>query len=73
MSGEAGASSWTDRLFGGFRKTTERLTENLSGIVSKTKLDEDQIDALLYVFDLQSVAAMSPKPVMASGESPRRS
>ena len=27
------AESWTDRLFGGFRKTSERLTENLAGIV----------------------------------------
>ena len=42
MSGE----SWTDRLFGGFRKTSERLTENLSGIVTKAKLDEAQLDAL---------------------------
>ena len=42
MSGE----SWTDRLFGGFRKTSERLTENLSGIVTKAKLDDAQLDAL---------------------------
>ena len=25
--------SWTERLFGGFRKTSERLTENLAAAV----------------------------------------
>ena len=38
MSDQTGTTSWTDRLFGGFRKTSERLTENLSGIVAKTRL-----------------------------------
>ncbi len=50
--------SWSQRLFGGFRKTSERLSENLAGItenlaaipenitaiVAKTKLDPDQLD-----------------------------
>lgn len=31
MSGE----SWSDRILGGFRKTSERLAENLGGIVGK--------------------------------------
>lgn len=56
MSGE----SWSDRLFGGFRKTTERLGENLSGIVGKTRLDESQLDALedaLILSDLGPRAA----------------
>ena len=56
MSGE----SWSERLFGGFRKTSERLTENLAGIVSKTKLDEDQLDELedaLILSDLGPRAA----------------
>ena len=39
-------ASWSDRLFGGFRKTSERLTENLSGIVTKAKLDDAQLDAI---------------------------
>ena len=38
--------SWSDRLFGGFRKTSERLTENLSGIVTKARLDDAQLDAI---------------------------
>ena len=56
MSGE----SWSDRLFGGFRKTSERLTENLSGIVSKAKLDDAQLDAIedaLILSDLGPRAA----------------
>lgn len=61
MSSENPASdSWSDRLFGGFRKTSERLSENLSGIVNKTKLDDDQLDDLedaLILSDLGPRAA----------------
>ena len=32
--------SWTERLFGGFKKTSERLSENLTEVVSKAKLDD---------------------------------
>ncbi len=56
MSGE----SWTDRLFGGFRQTSERLTENLAGIVTKAKLDDAQLDELedaLILSDLGPRAA----------------
>ena len=56
MSGE----SWGDRLFGGFKKTSERLGENLSGIVGKTRLDDGQLDALedaLILSDLGPRAA----------------
>ena len=56
MSGE----SWSDRLFGGFRKTSERLTENLAGIVTKAKLDDAQLDGLedaLILSDLGPRAA----------------
>jgi fused signal recognition particle receptor len=56
MSGE----SWSDRLFGGFRKTSERLTENLSGIVAKGKLDDAQLDDIedaLILSDLGPRAA----------------
>lgn len=40
------ATSWTERVFGGLRKTSERLGDNLAGIVSKTRLDEAQLDEL---------------------------
>lgn len=52
--------TWSDRVFGGFRKTSERLSENLSGIVSKTRLDDDQLDDLedaLILSDLGPRAA----------------
>ena len=32
--------SWTDRLFGGFRKTSEKLTSNLTEVVGTAKLDD---------------------------------
>jgi fused signal recognition particle receptor len=53
-------ASWSDRLFGGFRKTSERLTENLAGIVAKAKLDEAQLDEIedaLILSDLGPSAA----------------
>lgn len=40
------SDTWTSKIFGGFKKTSERLTENLSGIVGKTRLDEGQLDEL---------------------------
>ena len=52
--------NWSDRLFGGFRKTSERLSENLAGIVTKAKLDDEQLDALedaLILSDLGPRAA----------------
>jgi len=54
------AETWTDRLFGGFRKTSERLGENLAGIVAKARLDDAQLDALedaLILSDLGPRAA----------------
>jgi fused signal recognition particle receptor len=40
------SDSWTSKVFGGFRKTSERLSENLSGIVGKTRLEEGQLDEI---------------------------
>ena len=65
MSGE----SWTDRLFGGFRKTSERLTENLAGIVTKAKLDDAQLDAIedaLILSDLGPRAAARIRDKLAN-------
>jgi fused signal recognition particle receptor len=56
MSGE----SWSDRIFGGFRKTSERLSDNLAGIVTKARLDDEQLDELedaLILSDLGPRAA----------------
>ena len=56
-----GKPGWAARIFGGFRKTSERLSENLSGIVvGATRLDDDQLDALedgLILSDLGPRAA----------------
>ena len=75
MSPEADKSSWAQRLFGGFRKTSERLTENLSGIseiaasvVTRTRLDEDQLDDLedaLILSDLGPRAAARIRAALA--------
>ena len=54
------AESWSDRLFGGFRRTSERLSDNLSGLVTKARLDDDQLDAIedaLILSDLGPRAA----------------
>ena len=53
-------ATWSDRVLGGFRKTSERLGENLSGIVGKTRLDVAQLDELedaLILSDLGPRAA----------------
>jgi len=53
-------TSWSDRLFGGFRRTSERLGENLAGIVSATRLSDAQLDELedaLILSDLGPRAA----------------
>lgn len=52
-------ASWSDRLFGGFRKTTERLTENL-GVSGTALLDAatlDEIEDALILSDLGPSAA----------------
>lgn len=49
------ASSWQDRLFGGLKRTSERLTDNLGGIFSGGRLDAatlDRIEDALIVSDL---------------------
>ena len=52
--------SWTERLFGGFKKTSERLSENLTEAVSKAKLDDatlDDVEDALIMSDLGPSAA----------------
>lgn len=41
------SQSWTERLFGGLKKTGEKIGGNLAGIGGgKTRLDEDDLDAV---------------------------
>ncbi|MBU6267103.1 MAG: signal recognition particle-docking protein FtsY [Sphingomonadales bacterium] len=52
--------TWAQRLFGGFARTSERLGENLAGIVGATRLNPDQLDELedaLILSDLGPRAA----------------
>ena len=52
--------SWSDKLFGGFRKTSERLSDNLTGVVGTAKLDDatlDDVEDALIVSDLGPAAA----------------
>ena len=52
--------SWTERLFGGFKKTSDRLSENLAEAVSKAKLDDatlDDVEDALIMSDLGPSAA----------------
>lgn len=53
-------TSWTDRLFGGFRKTSERLSANLTEVVGTAKLDDTTLDSVedaLIMSDLGPSAA----------------
>ncbi|MEO6387989.1 MAG: signal recognition particle receptor subunit alpha, partial [Croceibacterium sp.] len=53
-------ATWSDRLLGGFRKTSERLSENLTGVVGTAKLDDatlDNIEDALVLSDLGPSAA----------------
>ena len=38
--------SWQEKLFGGFRKTSDRLGENLSGLFTKATLDRETLDEI---------------------------
>ena len=59
-SDSAPTDAWTDKIFGGFRKTSERLAENLAGAVTKSRLDDAQLDDIedaLILSDLGPRAA----------------
>ncbi len=53
-------TSWAQRLLGGFAKTSERLTANLSGVGASAKLDDatlDEVEDALIMSDLGPAAA----------------
>jgi fused signal recognition particle receptor len=61
--------SWIDRLRGGFRKTSDRLGENLSGLFTKANLDEatlDEIEDALVASDLGPATAARVRERLAS-------
>src|SRR3990167_8580983 len=60
MSAETASPSWSDRILGGFRKTSERLAENLGGIGGSSRLSDEQLDDIedaLILSDLGPRAA----------------
>ena len=40
------SSTWAERLAGGFRRTSDKLGENLSGLFGKAALDADTLDQI---------------------------
>ena len=62
-------ASWSDKLLGGFRQTSDRLTANLGGL-GKTKLDAgtlDEIEDALIASDLGPRAAARIRARLAEG------
>lgn len=55
-------ANWHQRLFGGFKRTSERIGENLTGLVTKSKLDAetlDEVEEALIASDLGPAMAAS--------------
>jgi len=64
------SASWSDRLLGGFRRTTDRFGQNLTGLVTKARLDEDQLDEIeeaLIASDLGPSMAARVRDRLAEG------
>ena len=54
------SESWTSRVFGAFRRTSERLSGNLTGVVGTARLDDatlDDVEDALILSDLGPSAA----------------
>lgn len=61
---------WREKLFGGFKKTSTKLADNLTGLVTKGKLDADtldQIEEALIVSDLGPAMAAQIRATLGSG------
>ena len=61
--------SWLDRLRGGFRKTSDRLGDNLTGLFNRAQLDADTLDEIeeaLIASDLGPEAATRVRARLAS-------
>jgi fused signal recognition particle receptor len=70
MSDNTPAPSWTERLFGGLRRTSDRLSDNLGGLFGGGKLDAetlDRIEEALIVSDLGPRMAARIRARLAEG------
>lgn len=67
---DTGKPGWKDRLFGGFKKTSTKLTENITGLVTKAKLDANDLDDIedaLIMSDLGPAMAQQIREKIATG------
>ena len=62
-------AGWTGKLFGGLKKTSNKLTDNLTGLVTKAKLDEQALDGIeeaLILSDLGPATAAQIRQKLAA-------
>jgi fused signal recognition particle receptor len=62
-------SGWKERVFGGLKKTSGKLSENLTGLITKSKLDDatlDDIEEALIVSDLGPATAAQIRATLAA-------
>jgi len=62
--------NWTERLFGGLKRTSSRLGENLAGLTGKSTLDPDDLDRIeeaLITADLGPAMAARIRERLAAG------
>lgn len=60
---------WREKLFGGLRKTSSKLSDNLTGLITKGKLDGqmlDEIEEALILSDLGPATASQIREKLAS-------
>ena len=63
-------TSWRDRLFGGLKRTSDKLGENLTGLFTKAALDDqtlDEIEEALIVSDLGPAMAARVRDRLSEG------
>jgi fused signal recognition particle receptor len=63
-------TSWRDRLFGGLKRTSDKLGENLTGLFTKAALDNqtlDEIEEALIISDLGPAMAARVRDRLAEG------
>jgi len=67
-------TSWRERMFGGLRRTSDRVGENLAGLVTKEPLSADALDAIeeaLIASDLGPATAARIRHRLAEGRHDR--
>jgi len=68
---DSSSKSWREKLFGGLKRTSEKLSDNLTGIFGKAALDEqtlDEIEEALIVSDLGPAMAVRIRDRLAEGK-----